>query len=57
MDLGRELVSLAGVDQSSLVHAGIEVLLCAVEGDEGLVRPQLTGRPKVCQLEHKAERR
>ena len=45
-------MSLAGVDQSPLVHPGIEVLLRPVERDERLVCSQLTSRPKVCQLEH-----
>ena len=44
-------MSLAGVDQSPLVHPRIEVLLRPVERDERLVCSQLTSRPKVCQLE------
>ena len=51
-DLGRELVPLGGVDQSPLVHAGVQVLLRTVKGDEGLVGTKFTCRAKVGQLEH-----
>ena len=48
-------MSLGGVDQSSLVHAGMQVLLGAMERDEGFIWSQLSGSAKVCQLEHIAD--
>ena len=52
VNLCREVVLCPGVDQSSLVHEGVEVLLCAMQGCEGLLGAQLSSSAKVSQFEH-----
>ena len=55
VDLGWEGILAVRVDQCSLVHARVKVLLCPVQGNEGFLGTKFPRCPKVCQLEDVAE--